>query len=108
MDRLAALLEFHRLDQDDPFTRFALAQEHLKRGDSEQALKFFEGLVHDHPTYVGTYYHLGKLYRVLERSDDAAETYRAGIDAADKNGDLHARAELRGALLEAEGVGFDD
>lgn len=108
MDRLAALLEFHRLDSDDPFTRFALAQEHFKRGDSAQALAFFEGLVHDHPNYVGTYYHLGKLYTMLERDDDATKTYRAGIDAATQNGDLHARAELQSALLEAEGLGFDD
>lgn len=108
MDRLAALLEFHRLDPDDPFTRFAIAQEHLKRGDSAQALAFFEGLVHDHPNYVGTYYHLGKLYVTLDRDDAATDAYRAGIDAATNNGDLHARAELQSALLEAEGLGFDD
>lgn len=108
MDRLAALLEFHRLDADDPFTRFALAQEYLKRDDSARAMGFFEDLVRDHPDYVGTYLHLGKLYVDLSRADAAIETYRAGIDAATKKGDLHARAELQNALLEAEGFGFDD
>ena len=108
MDRLATLQDFHRDDPDDPFTRFALAQEHAKRGDAEAALAFYEGLVRERPDYVGTYYHLGALYRLLDRDDDAQATFRAGIDAATAAGDAHARAELQGALLEAEGLGFDD
>jgi len=108
MDRLATLQEFLRDDPDDPFTRFALAQEHAKHGDAAAALAFYQGLVADHPGYVGTYYHLGALYRALGRDDDALATYRAGIAAATAAGDAHARAELQGALLEADGLGFDD
>ena len=108
MDRLAALLDFHRVDPDDAFTRFALAQEYLKRGDTDAALGFFDALVHDHPDYVGTYYHLGKLYETLGRTESAAEAYRAGIVAATQAGDTPARSELQGALLAAEGLDFDD
>lgn len=108
MDRLALLQDFLRDDPDDPFTRFALAQEHAKQGDTDSALGFYEALVRDRPDYVGTYYHLGALYRALDRDDDARDTLRAGIEAATAAGDTHARAELQGALLEAEGLGFDD
>jgi Tfp pilus assembly protein PilF len=108
MDRLAALLDFHRDDPADPFTRYALAQEYLKAGDPARALAFFEGLVRDHPDYVGTYYHLGRLYERLDRGADAAAAYRAGVAAATRAGDLHARTELQGALLAAEGLGFDE
>ena len=108
MDRLAALQQFLQDDPDDPFTRFALAQEHAKRGETTPALAYYEGLVRDRPDYVGTYYHLGALYRALGRDDDALATYRAGVDAATRAGDAHARAELQGALLEADGLGFDD
>ena len=108
MDRLEALLEFHRLDPTDAFTRFAIAREYLKRDDPQQALAFFEALRSEHPDYVGNYYHLGKLYEKLDRFDDSIRTYRAGIDVATKKGDLHARAELQSALLNAEGLGFDD
>ena len=107
-DRLATLLGYLRDDPDDPFVRYALAQEYLKRGETAEALRFFEGLVAEHPEYVGTYYHLGKLYEALGQPDDAVRTYRAGIDAATEASDTHARAELQGALLEAEGLGFDD
>ncbi len=108
MDRLAALQDFLRDDPDDPFTRFALAQEHAKRGNTAEALAFYEALVREHAGYVGTYYHLGALYRSLGRDDDARATFRSGIAAATEAGDPHARAELQSALLEAEGLGFDD
>ena len=108
MDRLATLQEFLRDDPDDPFTRFALAQEHAKRGDADRALALYQALVRDRPDYVGTYYHLGALYRQLGRDDEARGVLRAGVQAATAAGDLHARAELQGALLEAEGLGFDD
>ena len=108
MDRIAALEAFLLDDPDDPFTRFALAQEHRKAGCPDQALTIFEDLVRDHPAYVGTYYHLGALYSEMDRPDDALRTYRTGIQEATAAGDLHARAELQSALLEAEGLGFDD
>lgn len=108
MDRIATLQAFLRDDPDDPFTRFALAQEHAKRGDTAEALAYYEGLVRDRPDYVGTYYHLGALYRALGHDDDALATYRDGVAAATAAGDAHARAELQSALLEADGLGFDD
>ena len=107
MDRLAALTAFYDEDPDDPFTRFALAREHEGRGDAARALDFYEGLLHDHPGYVGTYYHLGALYARLGRDADALRTYRSGVAAATRANDAHARAELQSALLEAEGLGFE-
>lgn len=108
MSRIDALLQFHEEDPSDPFTRFALAREYLKAGDVERARAFFEGLVADQPAYVGTYYHLGKLYEELGRQEDAVATYRRGIQVAGQQRDAHARAELQDALLKAEGLGFDD
>ena len=106
MDRLAALRAFLDEDPDDAFTRFAIAQELGKRGDDAEAAAAYEALVRDQPDYVGTYYHLGAAYERLGRTDDALATYRAGIQAATAARDLHARAELQSALLNAEG--FDD
>lgn len=107
-DRLAALKEFYEEDPTDPFTRFALAQEYLKRGQVDEALEFFEGLIENDPEYVGTYYHLGKLYVELDRPDEAKEIYRRGIKVAERKRDIKARAELQDALLKAEGIGFDE
>lgn len=108
MDRLAALLSFYEEDPEDAFTRFAIASEYLKRGNIPEALSFFEQLVDHSPDYVGTYYHLGKLYEELGRTENAVQTYKAGIEKAVKQRDFHARAELQDALLQAQGIGFDD
>lgn len=108
MDRLKALLDFLEEDPTDSFTRFALAREYLKQGRPETALQYFEGLVEEDPEYVGTYYHLGKLYEALGRKDDAVAAYRSGIQVAQRSKEFHALSELQDALLKAEGVGFDD
>lgn len=107
MDRLAVLQEYLKEDPDDAFTRFALAQELRARGQLDAAVQTFEGLVAAQPDYVGTYYHLGKLFEELGRTEDAILAYRAGIEHAAAANDLHARAELQSALMEAQGVGFD-
>lgn len=106
-DRLEQLQSFYEEDPDDPFTRFALAQEHLKRDDLHEALSFFEDLVETDPDYVGTYYHLGKLYERLDRTEDAISTYEQGIEVARAQGEQKNLSELQDAKLKAEGIGFE-
>ena len=106
-DRLSKLREFYEEDPEDPFTRFALAQEHLKAENTEKALGLFEELVETDPDYVGTYYHLGKLYERLDRTDDAIETYEDGIEVAQEQRAQKDLSELQDALLQAKGIGFD-
>ncbi len=107
-DRIPALIEFLAQDPGDAFTRFALAQEYAKRGQKDQALGHYQTLVREHPDYVGTYYHLGKLMEAVGRKDDAEQTYRNGIEVAQKLRDAHSRAELSDALLNLQGLGWDD
>lgn len=106
-DRLEKLLEFYDDDPTDNFVRFALAQEYLKHDDTEKALALFEELVDTDPDYVGTYYHLGKLYERLDRKEDALDIYEQGIDVAREQKDQKNLSELQDAKLKAEGVGFE-
>ncbi|WP_103029497.1 tetratricopeptide repeat protein [Salinibacter altiplanensis] len=106
-DRLDQLKAFHEEDPEDPFTRYALAQEHLKHDNAARALDLFEALVETDPDYVGTYYHLGKLYERLDRTDDAIDTYAQGIEVAREKGTQKDLSELKDAKLKAEGIGFD-
>ena len=107
-DRLALLLQFYEQDPDDAFTRFAIAKEYLKRDAPEQALAFYEKLLADQPDYTGTYYHLGKLYEKMGRKDDALTTYQKGVGAARRQRNLKDLSELQDALMQAQGLGFDD
>jgi len=106
-DRLESLRTFHLEDPDDPFIRFALGSELSKREQFDDALRIFKDLVDDVPDYIGTYYHLGKLLEQMDRTNEALQIYRTGIERAGVLGEQHARAELQSALMEAEGFGFD-
>lgn len=102
MSRIDALLSFLTDDPDDPFTRFALATEYRKAGRLEDAITTFEELRDRDPSYVGTYFHLGKAYAASGRMDRAAAVFRAGIEEAARQRDGHSRSELQAALLELE------
>ncbi len=106
MDRIAQLESFLEDDPDDAFTRFALAQEHLKQDDLDTAQAYFEELVEDQPEYVGTYYHLGKLYERRDAVEEAIATYEQGIAIAREQRDRKNLSELQDALMQAKGVGF--
>ena len=102
-DRLGVLLDFYRMDSSDAFTRFALAQEYARRGELGRALAFYEDLLAEAPDYTGTYYHLGKLYLRTGRPQDAAATFRRGLEAAARVGHAKDLSELHEAL-HAPGV----
>lgn len=99
MSRIPQLEAFLSDNPNDPFLQYALALEHIKTGNLQEGLKYFEGLTVAHPDYVGTYYHLAKLYIQLQMPEQAEKTYTTGIAIARKIGDQHALAELQNALL---------
>ncbi len=85
-------------DPRDSFSRYALALEYVKLGQTDNARREFE-FVRDHdPGYVATYFQLAQLYRNLGLKHDAEKTYRTGITVAAKAGDAHTQSELEGAL----------
>ena len=100
MDRIAKLRELLQGNPSDSFLQHALALEYIKLGDDEIARKLFVELLEMDPSYVGSYYHLGKLF---ERRNDAAEAikwYEKGMKTAKEAGENHAWNELKGAYDE--------
>jgi len=108
LSRLEKLLEFLKNEPDDEFLKYALATEYLRLNDTDKALHYYENLVTDHPGYVGTYYHLGKLYEALNRKPDAINTYEKGMEIARQKRDNHAFSELQAVYREATGWDEDD
>ena len=99
-DRLKILRQFVDANPDDCFSRYGIAQEYTKRGESENAIEQFNKIIEINPDYQAAYYHAGKTLEKLGRSSDAAAIYRKGIDLASRSGDFHARGELETALEE--------
>ncbi len=98
ISRLARLKSFVDEDPNDPFLHFALAKEYEKLEDEEQALHCYLHLVSNHDDYVGTYYHLGKLYERRQDFEKAILTYTQGLEMAKIAKDSHSASELQGAL----------
>lgn len=96
------LQSFLMKDPADSFTRFALAMEFKKIGESSKALALFEELVGKNPHYVGTYYHYGRLLDELGEQTEARRILNTGIEVAMNAGDHHAASELRQALDEID------
>ena len=106
--RLAKLHEFLNNEPDDPFLKYALATEYLSLNDTEKASGYFKDLVGNHPSYVGTYYHLGRLYENLGQKDNAIETYQKGMKVARASGDNHAFSELQTVYNAIMGLDYED
>ncbi len=97
MERIDKLKTFLQENPRDPFLRHALALEYVKMGQEQDARQLFEEILTDDPGYVGSYYHLGKLF---ERTGDnalALSWYEKGMEAAKAAKDIKALGELRTA-----------
>ena len=108
MNRLEKLLEFIQNEPNDEFLKYALATEYLRLNNTEKALSYYEDLVNNHPSYTGTYYHLGKLYEALNRKQDAINIYEKGMKITKEKRDNHAFSELQAVYREAIGYDEDD
>jgi len=95
--RLQQLFDFLKKSPGEPFLLFAIAKEYERISDLENAKSYYLQLEQNHADYVGTYYHLGKLYESEDKLDFAISTYEKGMEVAKAAGDKHAFGELRGA-----------
>ena len=98
MSRIEKLLAFIESSGKDSFLQHALALEYIKIGDDEKARNLFNELLLREPSYVGSYYHLGKLLESKGKKQKAMEIYEEGIKMAQQKADYHSMNELRSAL----------
>jgi tetratricopeptide (TPR) repeat protein len=102
--RLEQLKEFLVSSPGDSFLIYAIATEYAGMGDDQKALEHYKQLLELHPAYVATYYHLGKLYERHGEREKAEDTYKLGMEAAQKAGDQHSLSELKGAFNSLIGI----
>lgn len=102
MTRIEKIIEFLKDSKEDSFLQHALALEYIKINKVEEALALFTEIIEREPGYVGTYYHLGKIWEKKGNTEMAIEIYNRGMDAAKLSGDKHSYAELMAAKEELE------
>src|SRR5688500_18496085 len=95
--RLDQLLRFLEEDPSDSFTIYGIALEYSKT-DEKKAMEFFNKLLSEHPSYVATYYHAGKLQEKLGNTKEAEHIYQKGMEISRNARNMHAFAELQSAF----------
>ncbi len=99
MNRIEKLKEFLQQNEADDFIQHALALEYIKIDDDAAAEKLFVEILERNPAYIGSYYHLAKLYERTGNDEAAIKTYETGM-AMSKETDKHSFNELRSAYEE--------
>jgi Tfp pilus assembly protein PilF len=102
MSRIEKLLEYMKASGKDSFLQHALALEYIKTGNDEEARKLFNEILLREPTYIGSYYHLGKLLERAGDFDKAIRIYKRGMEEAKKANDMHTHMELQAAFEDIE------
>ena len=102
MSRIEKLLEYMKTSDKDSFLQHALALEYIKIEKDEEARKLFNEILLREPTYIGSYYHLGKLLERAGEFEKAIKVYERGMWEANRSGDNHAYNELQGAKEDVE------
>ena len=102
MSRIDQIRQFLQDSPNDSFLRYALAQELQKQGDVEAAKEAYLWLTDNQPSYVATYYHLGKLLIAQGEKEAALAWFNLGIEHAKAAKELHVLSELQSAKLELE------
>ncbi|HXR33221.1 MAG TPA: hypothetical protein VN830_05920 [Verrucomicrobiae bacterium] len=98
------LEEFVAQNPKDTFSRYGLALECLKEGDKAGAEAEFRKLIENHADYVPGFQMYAQMLAQDERREEARSILKAGIVAATRVGNTHARSEMEGLLAELEAV----
>ena len=101
-ERLDQLRKMYDADASDPFVTYAIALEHAKVGDHDEALRWLDETLTLDGDYCYAYFQKGRLLGELGRDDEARDVVRLGIERAKAAGEAHAASELEG-LLESLG-----
>ena len=98
--RRTMLEEFVANKPDDAFARYGLAMECMNSGDAHAADEHFRALMQTNADYVPAYLMYAQFLVRESRGDDARDVLSAGISAADRKGDPHARSEMETLLTQ--------
>ena len=82
----------------DSFSKFALALELMKRNEVSKSRVLFESILKQDPDYLGVYYHLGRLYEILDQKNQALSLYRKGVELARRQNNQRTETELKDAI----------
>lgn len=97
-ERQAALKAMLEQNPNHSFARYGLAMEFFNTGEFQNAIDQFTELIKLDPNYAAAYFHGGRTFEELGRTDEARSMYEKGIAVTRRTGDAHTQSELQAAL----------
>src|SRR5436309_14192923 len=95
-NRLEMLAQFLQQNPNDAFTRYGLAMEYSKLGQSETALEQFNKLLELHPDYTNGYFMAAHTLVIAGRAVEAKKMLADGTERAKRTGTRYASPEMPG------------
>jgi len=81
-------------EPNDPFLLYALAQDHAKQNEHEEAVQSFKQTLEHDPDYCYAYFHMARSLQALGRDDEALRTLDEGLATAQRVNDPKAISEI--------------
>ena len=103
-DKLETLQHMLEREPRDAFLLYGMGMEYKKLKDYTRAIERFDCVIEVDPNYCYAYFQRGQAHELLGQSEAARASYRAGIEAAERTRDAHAKEELTAALEMLESV----
>ena len=96
--RLQQLLKMLEREPNDAFLLYGVAMEHKKADRAVEAVEYLSRTIAADALYCYAFYQMGQVHEQQGDLEAAKQAYEAGITAAIKKGDAHAKSELETAL----------
>ncbi len=81
-DRIEKLRRLLAAEPQDAFCLYALAQEHAKLGQQDEAIAYFDRVIAVEPGHAYAYFHKARSLEGLGRKGEAREALRRGLAAS--------------------------
>ena len=97
-ERVGMFLKVLEIDPKDQGANFGLGSIYLETGRYEEGLEPLKTVIEEYQDYSAAYLLLGKTWEKLSNKEEAIETYKKGIAAASKKGDLMPLKDMQNRM----------
>lgn len=100
--RLEGLLKLYEKEPDEPFISYGIALEYISLKEFQKAEEFLSQTIEKDPGYTAAYMQYALLKTDLNKTDEAKQLFKKGIEAAYKSGDKRSAKEMEDFLEDLE------
>lgn len=103
MPTIAQLEKLLQADETDSFVLYALAQQHAKEAQHQEAVGYYDRCIEVEPSQHYAFFHKARSLESLGDAPGAVETLREGLSRAQSANDQKAAGEIAGYLASLGG-----